>query len=99
MAEELHAKEVVLVLGDDDEFESRLRADFDGGYLDGGMEDPNKDHQEKRDCCPWCYTKGPIGCLLMIIFMIVGAVLWFVGAFLKCFVKCITCPCGEETMW
>ncbi|GAB5355816.1 hypothetical protein AAMO2058_000237600 [Amorphochlora amoebiformis] len=58
--------------------------------LQGGKDDEEK---EKEPCFPWCYTKGPCGCILMIFFMMIGLFCYVLGYMFKCFVCVVTCPC------
>ncbi|GAB5372886.1 hypothetical protein AAMO2058_001702600 [Amorphochlora amoebiformis] len=53
---------------------------------------------DQEPCFPWCYTKGPCGCILMLFFMAVGLFCWAFGWLFKCFVCVVTCPCPGSTI-
>uniref|UniRef100_A0A7S2XD91 Caveolin n=1 Tax=Lotharella oceanica TaxID=641309 RepID=A0A7S2XD91_9EUKA len=50
------------------------------------------------DCLPFCYTKGPIGCIFMLFFMILGIFCWAFGFAFKAIVCVVTCPCPGSTI-
>eukprot|EP00466_Bigelowiella_natans_P012174 jgi/Bigna1/59873/fgenesh1_kg.7_\ len=61
----------------EDAFEERLEG--------GDDDDP--------ECCPYLYTKGPCGCILMLFFSVVALFCWAFGFALRAFVCIVTCPC------
>lgn len=83
--------EVVIVPANDKEIEEVEP------QLKGGDDEPGND-EDQHKMCPFCWTKGPVGCVFMWFFMTLGVLCYVFGFALKCFVKIVTCPCPGSTL-